>query len=124
MKTYSVCLQRICSLTVLFIAVTVISVSLTSACYMDKKSSAGTVDMVVVFKADVPIEKASSILFEHEYIFYEGTDNRKGKKYFAETGPEYTVKVPREKIPAFNNDMKKILQIYEIYEAERSAEQE
>ena len=96
----------------------VISAFFMTGCYTDKKVSPAEVDMVVVFKIDVPIEKASSILFEKEYIFHEGMDSSKGKQYFLKTGPKFIVKVPDHKIEAFHYEMKNIPQIYEIYQAD------
>ncbi len=109
-KTYSgiILLQFI----VIFTAI------LTTGCYTDKKISPASVEMIVVFKIDVPVEKASSILFEKEYIFHEGIDSSKGKKYYQETGPKYIVQVPKDKLAAFNLEMKSIPQIYEIYQAD------
>ncbi len=91
-----------------------------AGCFIDKKVSTSAIDMVVVFNKDVPIEKSSSIMFEHEYIFVEGMDSSKGKKYFQETGPKYIVKVSKEKIDVFIAEMKVIPQIYEIYRADYS----
>ena len=95
-----------------------LTVSLFAGCYTGKKRATDTVEMVVVFKIEVPIEKASSLLFEKEYIFHEGMDNSKGKEYLKKTGPKYIIQIPKEKITAFNLEMKKIPQIYEIYQAD------
>jgi hypothetical protein len=101
----------------------IITITFMTGCYFDKKTStasAGMIDIVVVFKPDVPVEKANSLLFEKEYIFHEGMDSSRGKKYYQETGPKYIVKVPMDKIEAFNAEMKVIPQIYEIYRADYS----
>jgi hypothetical protein len=98
--------------------IVIISSLFMTGCYTDKKSSTTAVEMVVVFKSEVPVEKANSILFEREYIFSEGMDSSKGKKYSQETGPKFIVQVPKDKIAAFKIEMKNIPQIYEIYEAD------
>jgi hypothetical protein len=105
---------------ILLHAVIIITALILTGCYTDKKISSTSIDIVVVFNKDIPIAKASSILFEKEYFFYEGSDRSKGKKYFHETGPKYIVKVPNEKIGEFNAEMKTIAQIYEIYPADYS----
>ena len=120
MATQSNYLSSTCSRITLFHVIMFAAALLITGCYADKKTSAATIDMVVVFNKNVPIEKASSIMFEHEYIFIEGMDSSKGKKYFQETGPKYIVKVPKEKIDAFNAEMKPVTQIYEIYRADYS----
>ena len=89
---------------------------LTTGCFTDRKKSPATIELVVVFKPDVPVEKASSILFEKEFIFHEGMDSSKGKQYYRETGPKFIVQVPKEKIETFHLQMKNIPQIYEIYQ--------
>ena len=89
-----------------------------TGCYIDKKVTTTADEMVVVFKSEVPVEKANSILFEKEYIYREGMDNSKGKKYYQETGPKFIVQVPKDKLAAFNLEMKNIPQIYEIYQAD------
>jgi len=98
--------------------VIIISAILLTGCWADKKINPSTVDMIVVFKSDVPMEKASSILFEKDFIFHEGSDSSKGKQYFKDTGPKYIVIVPKDKIETFNLEMKNIPQIYEIYQAD------
>ena len=120
MTTPNKYLSRTSSRITLFPIVLFTAAILITGCYADKKISTTTIDMVVVFNKNVPIEKASSIMFEHEYIFLEGMDSSKGKRYFQETGPKYIVKVPKEKIEAFNSEMKTITQIYEIYRADYS----
>lgn len=95
-----------------------VSFSILSGCYTDKKIAPGVVEMIVVFKNDVPIAKASSLLFEREYIFHEGMDGSRDKKYINRTGPKYIVQVPKEKITQFNLEMKGIAQIYEVYQAD------
>jgi len=104
----------------LFYIVLLSAVFSAAGCFIDKKVSTSAIDMIVVFNKDVPIEKSSSIMFEHEYIFVEGTDSSKGKTYFQESGPKYIVKVPKEKIDVFIAEMKVIPQIYEIYRADYS----
>jgi len=105
---------------IIYQIILILTAALVSGCYTAKKNSSTDIEMVVVFKIDVPIEKASSLLFEKEYIFHTGMDNSKGKKYSQETGPKYIVQVPKDKIDAFNLDMKSIPQIYEIYQADWS----
>ncbi len=95
-----------------------ISALFIAGCYTDKKVSGTGIEMVVVFKLEVPVEKANSILFEKEYIYREGMDSSKGKKYFRETGPKFIVQVPKEKMEQFSLEMKGIPQIYEIYQAD------
>jgi len=102
----------------------IITALLASGCYTDKKSKPGTFDMVVVFRIDVPVAKASSILFEKDYIFHEGMDNSKGKEYFKKTGPKFIVQVPQEKLSNFKLEMKDIPQIYEIYQADWTIEKD
>ena len=111
--TYS----RIILLQILFF----ISALLITGCYVDKKTSSTAIEMVVVFKTEIPVEKANSILYEKEYIFHAGSDNSKGKKYSQETGPAFIVQVPKEKIEQFNLEMKTIPQIYEVYRADWTA---
>jgi len=72
--------------------------------------------MAVVFKPDVPVEKASSILYEKEYIFHEGSDNSKGEQYYKQTGPKFIVQVPKDRLETFHLDLKDVPQIYEIYQ--------
>ncbi len=90
--------------------------ALMSGCYTDRKKSPATIEFVVVFRPDVPVEKASSILYEREFIFHEGSDSSRGKKYISETGPKFIVQVPKEKVETFHMQMKAIPQIYEIYQ--------
>ncbi len=118
MKTYTNHLHSASSILIILMSGLIIPMVFMTGCYMDKKTSPSAVDMVVVFKIDVPIEKASSILFEQEYIYHEGMDNSRDKKYSGETGPKYIVKVPKEKITLFNLEMKKFPQIYEVYQAD------
>lgn len=118
MKTVNFNKSATYSRIILLQVLVIISVFLLTGCYVDKKTSPATIDMIVVFSKDVPVEKASSIMFEHEYIFLEGSDSSKGKKYFQETGPKYIVKVPKEKLDVFNTEMKSIKQIYEFYRAD------
>jgi len=101
----------------------IISVILTG-CYFTQKDTSPTIDMIVVFKKNVPVEKANSILFEKAYIFYEGMDSSKGKQYFQKTGPKYIVKVPPEKVTAFSDEMKNIFQVYEVYRADWTIEKD
>lgn len=98
-----------------------ISALFIAGCYVDKKTSSTAIEMVVVFKTEIPVEKANSILYEKEYIFHVGSDNSKGKKYSQETGPKFIVQVPKEKIEQFNLEMKTIPQIYEVYRADWTA---
>lgn len=118
MKTYNKYLSGIYSRIILFQIIFFISALFTAGCYTDKKISTTTAEMVVVFKLDIPVEKANSILFEREYIFHAGMDNSKGKKYFRETGPKFIVQVPKEKIEQFSLEMKGIPQIFEVYQAD------
>lgn len=114
-----------------FLAITVLTCSLFvitslifTGCYLTKKDTSPTVDMIVVFKKNVPVEKANSILFEKGYIFYEGMDSSKGKQYYLTTGPKYIVKVPPEKVAAFIDETKNIFQVYEVYRADWTIEKD
>jgi hypothetical protein len=93
-------------------------------CYFTQKDTSPTIDMIVVFKKNVQVEKANSILFEKGYIFFEGTDSSKGKAYFQNTGPKYIVKVPPDKITSFSEEMKNIFQVYEVYRADWTIEKD
>lgn len=118
MKTNRKYLSGTYSRIILLQIVLFISAMLISGCYTDKKISTTSIEMVVVFKLDVPVEKANSILFEREYIFRSGMDKSRGKKYAHETGPKFIVQVPKEKIEQFNQEMKSIPQIFEVYRAD------
>ncbi|HPS86554.1 MAG TPA: hypothetical protein PLY36_07405 [Spirochaetota bacterium] len=118
MKTNSCYFSGTYSRIILLQLIFIIAALLATACYTDKKISTTTLEMIVIFKADVPVEKANSILFEKEYIYHEGMDSSKGKKYFQETGPKFIVQVPKDKVETFNLEMKNIPQIYEIYQAD------
>lgn len=102
------------SIRVLFIA---LSLSI-AGCFADKKSSSSSIEMIVVFNKDVQVEKANSIMFEKGYIFREGSDSSKGKRYFIETGPKFIVAVPKDKLDLFADEMKGIPQIFEVYRAD------
>lgn len=121
MKTNRKYLSGTYSRIILLQIVLFISTMLILGCYTDKKISTASIEMVVVFKTEVPVEKANSILFEREYIFHSGMDKNRGKKYAHETGPEFIVQVPKEKIEQFRQEMKSIPQIFEVYQAEWTA---
>lgn len=93
-------------------------------CYLTTKDTSPTVDMVVVFKKNVPVEKADSILFEKGYIFYEGMDSSKGKQYYLRTGPKFIVKVPPEKVTVFSEEVENINQVFEVYRADWTKEKD
>lgn len=111
-KTPRTCLRNSLLSLIMFLT---IAAFYSSACYTDKKKSSTSIEVMVVFKLDVPVEKASSILFEKEYIFHSGTDNSKAADYMKNTGPKFIVQVPGEKVETFYLQMKNIPQIYEIY---------
>jgi len=120
MKIKKPLLSGTCSGIILVQFLLIITALLVSACYTDKKITPGISEMVVVFKKDIPVEQATSILFEKDYPFQEGMDSSKGKLYFKETGPKFIVQVPHEKVPDFRLEMKNIPQIYEVYQADRT----
>ncbi len=94
------------------------SVLMMTGCYTDKKTSTGTIDIIVIFKIDVPVEKANSILFEKEYIFTEGIGSSKDKNHSLNSGHKYIVQVPKDRVTAFIVEMKNIPQVNEVYQAE------
>lgn len=118
MKTERNYLSGIGSGIILFHAAVVITALIITGCYTDKKISSTTIDMVVVFNKDVPIAKASSIMFESGYSFSDTTKNRMTKIPLRETGPMYNVKVSKDKIEEFSSEMKSIPHIYEVYRAD------
>jgi hypothetical protein len=118
MKTKRSYLTGIGSGIFLFHAAVVITALIITGCYTDKKISSNSIDMVVVFNKDVPIAKASSIMFESGYAFSDVTRNRMVKTPLRETGPRYIVKVSKDKFDEFSIEMKNIPHIYEIYRAD------
>ena len=118
MKTKRSYLSGIGSGIILLHAAVVITALIVTGCYTDKKVSTTSIDMVVVFNKDVPIAKASSIMFESGYPFSDITKNRMVKIPLRETGPSYIVKVSKDKIEEFNAEMKNIPHINEVYRAD------
>jgi hypothetical protein len=118
MKTKRSYLSGIGSGIILFHAAIFLTAFILTGCYTDKKISSASIDMIVVFNKDIPVAKASSIMFESEYIFSDVTNSKMIKTPLQETGPGYIVKVPKDKIDDFNTKMKSIPHVYEVYRAD------
>ena len=67
MKTNKKYLSGTYSRIILLQIVIFISALFIAGCYTDKKVSGTGIEMVVVFKLEVPVEKANSILFEKDF---------------------------------------------------------
>ena len=94
-------------------------------CFSCKKeepimSSNSIIDMVVVFKKEIPIEKAREIMETQNRPYKEGMDSSRGKSYFYKTGPKFIAKIDREEVQEFIKQLESLSEVYEVYKADWS----
>jgi hypothetical protein len=93
------------------------------SCFSCKKekpimSSNSIIDMVIVFKKEIPIEKAREIMEAQSCPYKEGMDSSRGKSYFYKTGPKFIAKIDREEVQKFIKQLESLSEVYEVYKAD------
>jgi hypothetical protein len=74
------------------------------------------IELVIVFKKDVELDNALSILQNTGIKYREGMDSSKGKIYFYKTGPKFILTFETdESKDAFLTEYENKKEVYEIY---------
>lgn len=74
------------------------------------------IELIAVFKKDIKLETAQSILDNAHVKYREGMDSSRGKLYFYSTGPKFilTFETEQEK-EHINSTFNKMKEIHEVY---------
>jgi hypothetical protein len=83
-----------------------------------------TVEQIIVFQKSVAAARADAILKQLGWPFHSGSDSSRGKKYFYDHDPQFSVQVPADELPRFRARVKQQPEIFETHPADRSVQKD
>ncbi len=73
-------------------------------------------ELVIVFKKEISNTAAKQIMNRIGNDYRPGMDSSRGKTYFYKTGPKFIVNIDRDRKSSEISRLKKINEVYEVYE--------